>query len=113
MKIYKYIFAVCIPYFVFTKITGFGIPCVFRITTGFMCPGCGATRMFAAIAKLNFRQAFYYNPALFLLLPVWNAIAVMCYIGRPSFVTGARFLSAVFYLTVAVMVLFGVMRNFM
>ena len=32
------------------------------------CPGCGITRMIISIFKLNFYQAFRYNPYVFTLL---------------------------------------------
>jgi len=32
------------------------------------CPGCGITRMFLSIFKLDFYQAFRYNPYIFILL---------------------------------------------
>lgn len=34
------------------------------------CPGCGLTRMFISIFKLDFYQAFRYNPYMFILLIV-------------------------------------------
>ncbi len=112
IKIYKHILIVCVPYFVFTRVTGFGIPCVFRRTTGFMCPGCGATRMFISLAKLDFKSAFHYNSALFVLFPLWNAIALMCYLGKPRFVRKAVFLYTAFYMTIGILAVFGTVRNF-
>ena len=32
------------------------------------CPGCGGTRMIISLSKLDFYQAFRYNPLLFILL---------------------------------------------
>lgn len=48
--------------------TGGGIPCVFHKITGLYCPGCGLTRMLTSIFKLNFYQAFRYNPLMFIFL---------------------------------------------
>lgn len=45
-------------------------PCLFRLITGLKCPGCGVTHMILALTQLNFRLAFYSNPALFLLQPM-------------------------------------------
>jgi hypothetical protein len=36
--------------------------CGFRALTGMPCPFCGSTRCLAAIARLQFGQAVYFNP---------------------------------------------------
>lgn len=44
--------------------------CLFRITTGLDCPGCGLTRAFRAMAHLDIAEATRYNPlgpAIFLV----------------------------------------------
>ena len=46
----------------------FSIPCVFKKITGYFCPGCGITRMLFSILKLDFYQAFRFNPLVFVLL---------------------------------------------
>ncbi len=38
------------------------IVCPFKALTAIECPGCGMTRAFVAIAQLDLRSAFYYNP---------------------------------------------------
>jgi len=57
-------------YLIFTSLTGLGIPCIFRRISGIFCPGCGISRMFIALAHLDFAAAFGYNPFLFCLLPL-------------------------------------------
>ena len=47
----------------------FSIPCIFHEITHLYCPGCGLTRMILSIMKLNFYQAFRYNPLLFIASP--------------------------------------------
>ncbi|MFT3990256.1 MAG: DUF2752 domain-containing protein [Luteolibacter sp.] len=44
--------------------------CVFRNTTGLLCPGCGMTRATYSTLHGQFYQAFRYNPLGFILLPV-------------------------------------------
>ena len=39
----------------------YSIPCVFNLITGYYCPGCGITRMFISIYKLDFYQATVNN----------------------------------------------------
>ncbi len=58
----------------------FFIPCIFHKITGFWCPGCGITRMLISILKLDFYQAFRYNPLLFTLLPFFSIYGVAYYI---------------------------------
>jgi len=41
---------------------GYGIPCLFHRITGLLCPGCGNTRAALALLRLQFREAFSYNP---------------------------------------------------
>ena len=42
--------------------------CLVKDVFGFQCAGCGGTRMLFAILKLDFYQAFRYNPGMFILL---------------------------------------------
>lgn len=58
-----------IAYFLFVKITGWGIPCLLTLVTGGLCPGCGITRMFLALTRLDFYAAFRYNALVFCLMP--------------------------------------------
>ena len=58
-----------IAYFFVYKYTGLSIQCPIHYMTGLYCPGCGITRMLFAIIKLDFYQAFRYNPLVFILLP--------------------------------------------
>ena len=45
--------------------------CVFKNLFDIECAGCGGTRMFLSILKLDFYQAFRYNPYVFSLLVIW------------------------------------------
>ena len=42
--------------------TGVGLPCPFRMVTGWNCPLCGGTRMGDALLHLDIGAAFGYNP---------------------------------------------------
>ena len=44
------------------------IDCPIHYLFHIYCPGCGLTRMIISIFKLNFYQAFRYNPYIFILL---------------------------------------------
>ena len=44
-----------------------GMPCIFLTIFGVPCPGCGMTHAFLALLSFRFRDAFSYNPCIFLL----------------------------------------------
>ena len=46
----------------------FGIPCLIRYTTGLICPGCGMTRAWLSVLRLDFAKAMYYNPTFWSVL---------------------------------------------
>ncbi|MCM1191873.1 MAG: DUF2752 domain-containing protein [Butyrivibrio sp.] len=46
-----------------------GIGCPIKFVTGISCLGCGMTRAWLSVLKLDFSAAFYYHP-LFMLPPV-------------------------------------------
>lgn len=50
-----------------------GIGCPIRFVSGISCPGCGMTRAWLAVLRLDFAVAFYYHP-LFFLPPVALAV---------------------------------------
>lgn len=41
--------------------------CPFKYFFGICCPGCGMTRATLSFFTLDFKQAFYYHPAVFLM----------------------------------------------
>ena len=64
-----------VVYFILYRFKLISIPCPFKLWTslfikdGLTCPGCGITRMLSHEFKLEFRQAFAYNQAVFILQP--------------------------------------------
>ena len=64
------VLAVGLCYLVWIKTTGIYIPCMFRLITGFKCPGCGITTMITALVSLDFETAFNANPFLFITAPL-------------------------------------------
>ena len=111
LKIYATILGIGLPYYAWVSLTGRYIPCFYLSTTGFKCPGCGISHMFVAMAKLDFAKAFSYNPVMFVLFFVWNAIALLCFIGKPAFVQSPKFLYGALYVTVVVLFAFWLLRN--
>lgn len=45
--------------------------CIYKRALGIPCPGCGMTRAFISLAKLDIRSAFYYHPLF--ILPMFLA----------------------------------------
>ena len=62
--------AFCVIYLIFGDMLGVYVPCIFRKITHLYCPGCGITRMLAAILTGDFYQALRYNPLICILLPL-------------------------------------------
>ena len=100
-------------YFLFVSLTGWGIPCPFRLVTGLKCPGCGITTLLVELFHFNFEAAFWANPLTFCLLPFFVALIVyLCviYVRKgslqlPNWMTGVVIAVVVLY------VIFGVVRN--
>ena len=51
-------------------ITGYGIPCVFRLVTGLKCPGCGMTHAYFELLKGNVHGAAQQNIMAITMMPV-------------------------------------------
>ena len=69
VKIYILLLVIFVAYYFINKYTGLYIPCMFRLITGYKCPGCGITSCLFELVHLNFKEAFYYNPLVFIYLP--------------------------------------------
>ena len=111
IKIYGIILAVLIPYAIIAMVTGWGLPCVTRKLTGLMCPGCGVSRMFLSMIRLDFKSAFFHNQAMFVLFFAWNLIAALAFVGKPRFVRNVRFLLVFLSVSVLFLVIFTIFRN--
>ena len=58
------------------RMTGIGVPCLFRTMTGRLCPFCGMTHALGELSKGHFAQAMSYNALSLTLFPV-----MLIYIG--------------------------------
>ena len=107
------VFLLGIVYFVFIRLSGFCIPCPFRLLTGFLCPGCGITSMVLAVARLDISEAFRCHPVLFVTLPVLLAVYIAetaRYI-KSGERKWTRADSVVVRCEIVLLVLYGIVRN--
>lgn len=93
---------------------GWQLPCLFHQITGMKCPGCGISRMCLAILDGDFSQAFYWNGAVFLCLPIL-AVLLICLCIRYIRLGDLRmsiWQQALCWIMAAALVLFAIFRNF-
>ena len=96
-----------LAYFLLTQLTPLRIPCIFQKITGFACPGCGMTHLCMQLLRLDFAGAAGENLAAALLAPLWLAGILI----RALFSKGSRAENILLWGSVAVLLLFGVLRN--
>lgn len=112
IKIYAIILLIGFAYWLWGELTGLYLSCFTYATTGLLCPGCGVSRMFLELTRLNISGAFHYNPVVFSLLILWNILAVFCFLGKPSWIRKPKFLYAAMWVSMAALLFFGIFRNF-
>ena len=98
-------------YYVWIRLTGLVIPCVFRKTTGFLCPGCGITRVCVRILKGDFYGAYKANSFIFITIPL--IIAEIIYLEILK-IKGKKipFINNIFLVIYLVfLIIFGIGRN--
>lgn len=107
------VLAIGILYAVFVNLTGFGIPCIFHSITGLLCPGCGITRMFLALFRLDFVAAAKHNLFVLCLLPFAIALSIcktIEYVKKGS--TDITTIEKAFYIIVFILcIVFTILRN--
>lgn len=105
--------AVGLGYLIFVTLTKWGIPCPFFLITGKYCPGCGISRMFMALARLDFAMAARYNLLVLCLLPfgLWIFIRhSMDYVKTGT--TKNSKMETIFYIIAFLLaIVFSVVRN--
>ncbi len=71
-----------LAYYIWVRLTGIAIPCLFHAVTGFRCPGCGVTTMAMCLAGGDWAGAFQANPFLCATLPLIAAQIVYAEVRR-------------------------------
>ncbi len=111
LKIYGGVLVLGIVYFIAVMLFDAGIPCFYKYTMGFYCPGCGTTDMLVAFSKFKIKQAFFCNPLVFTLSVVWTAVAVAYFIKNRCSKNDKRFLTVLIIFSVISAIAFTVVRN--
>lgn len=92
---------------------GFGIPCPVHYFTGFKCPGCGVSRMFISLMKLDFISAFEANRLLLLTLPVIVILLAVYFVRYVR--TGSKRVSKteslIYIVLIVLFLVYGIVRN--
>jgi hypothetical protein len=57
--------------------TGIGMPCPFRLATGWDCPLCGGTRMGRALLDVDVAAAFAFNPLALVAVGMLGGLGVL------------------------------------
>ena len=90
---------------------GFSIPCLFHKLTNFYCPGCGITRMLFSIIRLDFYQAFRYNPLVFIMLLLYILYKFLSIVVALCFKRKIKIPKHIYYIILIIVILFGIVRN--
>lgn len=100
-------------YACFYGYTGIGVPCIFHEVTGFLCPGCGVTRMCVSLLQFQLKEAFGYHPVLFCFIPIYIPIGVfqIYHYLRYGYCDRKKWLTIWYYITLVILVGFSVIRN--
>lgn len=114
LKLFSITTAIYIYYIISSKYH-IMLPCLFFRITGYLCPGCGITRCLICLTKGNFYQAFCYNKLFFLLMPFFIAYifySLYLYLFSKKDKILKNIPSAIWYLLLIIIILFGIVRNF-
>ncbi|MBQ4153516.1 MAG: DUF2752 domain-containing protein [Oscillospiraceae bacterium] len=109
---YGALFIAGLLFYLLIKILGHGIPCAYYQKTGLLCAGCGATRMFLSMLRLDFAAAFSYNQGFFCIFWLWNLISVLCFTEKLPFMKKSWFWGVAVIGSAVLLSVFTIIRNF-
>lgn len=95
------------------NVHGLGIPCIFKVLTGFSCPGCGATRMSVCFIHGQIKRGFYYNQIFPFILPILGIIYLK---NMPKYLREDRFTLTKFdkyicIILICILYIYAIVRN--
>ena len=89
----------------------FEIPCPWKTNFNINCAGCGATRMFKSLIKLNVYQAFRFNPFMFCLLIIIIIYLIYMFICKVKKINYYKLRSRDWIVLLILVILFTLLRN--
>ena len=110
---YICVLAAGVVYFIWLKLTGIGIPCIFHELTGWSCPGCGVTTLIMSVAAGRLDLARAANPFLFYTWPlilgfiIWNEVKVI----KGKTYKADKIINILLIAYIIAFIAFGVLRN--
>ena len=107
-KIKEYLILIIILIFFFLFFLTNNLKCFFNELTGLYCPGCGITRLIISVLKLDFYQAFRYNPLVFCLIILGSIYAGYSLIRYKKIKPLGNRISIIL---VVVIIIFSILRN--
>lgn len=111
MKLILILISFLIIYFILSELLDVGIPCLFYEITGYYCPGCGITRVLFSLLKLDFYQAFRYNPLIFILIIITGIYWLVKFILKKFINISIAIPNYVYYILLVIVIIFGILRN--
>ena len=111
MKLILILISFLIIYFILSELLDVGIPCLFYEITGYYCPGCGITRLLFSLLKLDFYQAFRYNPLIFILILITGIYWLVKFILKKFMNVSIEIPNYVYYILLVIVIIFGILRN--
>ncbi|HIS11769.1 MAG TPA: DUF2752 domain-containing protein [Candidatus Onthocola stercoravium] len=111
MKLILILISFLIIYFILSELLDVGIPCLFYEITGYYCPGCGITRLLFSLLKLDFYQAFRYNPLIFILIIITVIYWLVKFILKKFMNISIEIPNYVYYILLVIVIIFGILRN--
>lgn len=92
-----------------------GIPCIFHFITKLKCPGCGITHMYIDVLRLDFLSAYHDNQAIFILQPIIYYFVIKNIYGyiKGTKINYNKWELVTLYSCLIILILFGILRNFM
>lgn len=90
-----------------------GIPCLFKLITGYDCPGCGITRCLFSLINLDIKSAFNYNALVTILIvpfAIYYCYMNYCYVANK--VNRLRkYINKISLFLLIICLLYGIYRN--
>ena len=102
-----------ISYYLFFTYINIGIPCIFKLITGYDCSGCGITRCLFSLVKLNIKEAFYYNELVTIFIVPFIIIYIYydyCYVYDKKNKL-KNYINKISIYFLIIVILFGILRN--